>query len=160
MTALVAALVLAQLPASPVPKEMKDVEFLVGSWSATTQGATVRFDVEKGPGGRSLSYSLSISSRLFRSFSDSGFLYWDPQPAAFRTIAMSSVSNEPRREIGRLADGALVMVSEPFEVDGRSERTRRTMKKAEGGIQFTLELREGEAWSKKASTLLQPRSTQ
>jgi hypothetical protein len=70
---------------------------------------------------------------------------------------MSSVSNDPRVEIGRLSGGALVMVSEPFEVSGISERTRRSFSKEADGIRMKLDLRNGDSWKSTFSTLLKKR---
>lgn len=154
MTLFVLAIVAGQIPTSPVAPQMHQVSFLQGKWTGSVQGTNVRFELEAGPGKRSLRFSLVLSGRNVRSFSDDGFLWWDAEPGAFRTFAMSSISNDPRREIGRMVDGALVMVSEPFEVDGRSERTRRTMSKSGDGLKFELALREGEAWKPRVTTLL------
>ncbi|MDQ2985978.1 MAG: hypothetical protein M3R13_04570 [Armatimonadota bacterium] len=154
MTLFVLAIIAGQIPSSPVPPQMQQVSFLVGQWAGSVQGTSVRFDVEAGPGKRSLRFGLILSGRNVRSFSDDGFLWWDDEPGAFRTLAMSSISNDPRREIGRLVAGALVMVSEPFEVDGRSERSRRTISKSGEGLKFEIASREGEAWKPRVTALL------
>ena len=157
MTA-VSVLFALQVSTSPVPRQMSDVGFLVGDWVGSAGGATVRLEVSRGPSGRSLSYLLSVSARVIKSFSDQGFIWWDREAAAYRSFAMSSLSNEPRREIGRIDQGALVMVSEPFEVDGRSERTRRSFTKDGAGIKCDIALRDGEAWKSKLSVRLAKRS--
>ena len=150
--------VLAILQAvSAAPKQMADVAYLLGDWSGSASGASVSLDVSKGPGNRSLKFELRVSGSLIRTFTDEGFLWWDGQAAAYRSHAMSSVSNEPRREIGRISSGALVMVSEPFEVAGVSERTRRTFSRESDGLRLKLDLRNGDAWKSGFSVLLKRR---
>jgi hypothetical protein len=136
---------------------MADVRFLVGDWRGSVSGASVSLAVSNGPGNRSLRFSLRVSGALIKPFTDDGFLWWDKEAAAYRSHAMSSVSNDPRVEIGRLSGEALVMVSEPFEVSGISERTRRTFSKEADGIRMKLDLRDGDSWKSKFSTLLKKR---
>lgn len=154
MIAAIALLAVVQIPASPPPKELASLDFLVGKWSGSIEGTSIRFDVAHGPGKRSLSYELIISARNIQSFINDGYLWWDKEPAAFRSLAMTSISNDPRREIGRLADGALVMVSETFEINGRPERSRRTLMPTKDGLSFTLDLREGDAWKTRVRAVL------
>lgn len=143
-----------QIATSPPPAQISQLDFLIGKWSGSIQGSSVRLEVAHGPGKRSLRYELIVSGRNVPSFIDDGYLWWDREPAAFRSFAMTSVSNDPRREIGRMVDGSLIMVSEPFEVDGRSERSRRTLKPAKDGLSFTLDLREGDTWKTRVSSVL------
>jgi hypothetical protein len=154
LTALVAGLILAQ---SAVPREIGAIRFLVGDWTGSVSGANVSFGVAQGPGGRSLKFSLRVSGALIKPFSDEGFIWWDKEAAAYRSHAMSSVSNEPRIEIGRIANGGLVMVSEPFEVSGISERTRRTFIAEGDGLRMKLDVRDGDSWKPGFSTLLKKR---
>ena len=99
---------------SPVPREIGAIRFLTGDWTGSVSGANVSFNVTNGPGGRSLRFSLRVTGSLIKPFSDEGYIWWDNEAAAYRSHAMSSVSNHPRLEIGRMSGGALVMVSEPF----------------------------------------------
>ena len=154
MISLVAGFVLAQ---SAVPREIGAVRFLVGDWTGSVSGANVSLGVSQGPGGRSLKFSLRVTGSLIKPFSDEGFVWWDKETAAYRSHAMSSVSNEPRVEIGRITGGGLVMVSEPFEVSGISERTRRTFIAEGDGLRMKLELRDGDSWKPSFSTLLKKR---
>lgn len=151
-----AALAAVQIATSPAPKQLAELDFLIGKWTQTVDGSSVRLFVERGPARRSLRFELVVSSRAARSFIDEGYLWWDKESSAYRSFAMSSISNDPRKEIGRLVDRALVMVSEPFEVDGRSERTRRTVSPTKGGISFRLDLREGDAWKPRITMTLKP----
>ena len=154
MIPLVVGLVLAQ---SAVPREIGAIRFLVGDWTGSVSGANVSLGVSEGPGGRSLKFSLRVTGSLIKQFSDEGFIWWDKEAAAYRSHAMSSVSNQPRLEIGRISGGSLVMVSEPFEVSGISERTRRTFVVEGEGLRMKLDLRDGDAWKPGFSTLLKKR---
>ena len=154
MIALVAGLAVLQ---SAVPKEIGAVRFLTGEWSGSVSGANVSFNVSNGPGGRSLKFSLRVTGSLIKPFADEGYLWWDNEADAYRSHAMSSVSNDPRREIGRLSGGALVMVSEPFEVSGVSERTRRSFSVEGEGLRMKLDRRDGDSWKSAFSTLLKKR---
>jgi hypothetical protein len=154
MILAVAVAAALQIATSKPPVQLLQLDFLIGKWTTSIEGKSVRLDVVHGPGKRSLRFELVVSSRNTQSFIDDGYLWWDKEPAAFRSLAMTSVSNDPRREIGRLTDGALIMVSEPFEVNGVSERSRRTLKPTSGALSFTLDLRENDAWKTRITAVL------
>jgi hypothetical protein len=154
MILAVAVAAALQIATSKPPVQLLQLDFLIGKWTTSIEGTSVRLDVVHGPGKRSLRFELVVSSRNTQSFIDDGYLWWDKEPAAFRSLAMTSVSNDPRREIGRLTDGALIMVSEPFEVNGVSERSRRTLKPTSGALSFTLDLRENDAWKTRITAVL------
>jgi hypothetical protein len=154
MILAVAVAAALQIATSKPPVQLLQLDFLIGKWTTSIEGTSVRLDVVHGPGKRSLRFELVVSSRNTQSFIDDGYLWWDKEPAAFRSLAMTSVSNDPRREIGRLTDGALIMVSEPFEVNGVSERSRRTLKPTSSALSFTLDLRENDAWKTRITAVL------
>lgn len=154
MISLVVGLAVVQ---SAVPREIGAVRFLMGDWAGSVSGAHVSLIVSQGPGSRSLRFTLRVTGSLIKPFSDEGYLWWDSEAKAYRSHAMSSVSNDPRKEIGRLSNGALVMVSEPFEVNGVSERTRRSFATEGDGLRMKLDLREGDSWKSGFSTLLKKR---
>ena len=154
MISLLVGLAVAQ---SAVPREIGAVRFLTGDWAGSVSGANVSLGVSQGPGGRSLRFSLRVTGSLIKPFADEGYLWWDDEAAAYRSHAMSSVSNDPRREIGRLSNGSLVMVSEPFEVNGVSERTRRSFSVEGDGLRLKLDLRDGDSWKPGFSSLLKKR---
>jgi len=150
-TVLVCAL---QIGTTSPPVQISQLDFLLGDWTGSVQGSSVRLDIERGPGKRSLRFEVAVSGKNVASFIDDGYIWWDKEPGAFRSLAMTSVSNDPRQEIGRLVDGTLVMVSEPFEVGGMSQRSRRSLKMASEGLSFTLELREADVWKKRIEVVL------
>jgi hypothetical protein len=146
-----------QVSTSPVPHQIATIGFLTGDWEGKQSGASVQLRVDKGPGGRSLTCRFNVSATGIKSFRDEGFLWWDHEAGAYRSFAMSSISNEPRREIGKFVDSELVLVSEPFEVDGRTERTRRSFSKTANGIKCQISIREGEAWKTRLNVQLTKR---
>lgn len=154
---MIAALAGLAVLQSAAPRELGQIKFLVGDWVGSVSGASVAFNVANGPGGRSLRFSLRVSGSLIKPFSDEGHIWWDNDASAFRSHAMSSVSNDPRREIGRVSAGALVLVSEPFEVSGVSERTRRTLSKDGEGLRMKIDVRDGDSWKAGLSALLKRR---
>ncbi|MBX3111443.1 MAG: DUF1579 family protein [Fimbriimonadaceae bacterium] len=153
LTCLVAAS-FAQAPDQEPPKEIKDLSWLVGTWTGTSA-----MDMEGQKADVQVSVTVTMDMKFIKmvSVNDMGFfklnevtyLHWDAKAKKYGMSSYTDMADTPRVEEGEYKDGALVTVSKPWDVPGMPEPTtsRSTMKKvSDTEITIILEFKQGDKW--------------
>lgn len=132
-------------------KEIQDLKWMVGTWVAkgemTMMGSTMPFESE---------YTLSMDGAFLKGVNkqqmmgmdivETSYMYFDKNKKEYVMQSFANFADTPRVERGTMKDGALVMVSDPWDVMGTQTVSRATVKNVGGNPSFKLEFKNGEKW--------------
>ncbi len=136
------------------PKEISDLSWMVGKWSG---------DMEFTFGGQTSPLTMTIDASLELKFlkmvtvndvqgfkmNEVAYIHWDAKSKQYTMTSFTDLADTPRIQSGAFKDGAIVMVSQPWEVAGAGATvSRSTVKKvSDKEISFTLEFKDGDSWT-------------
>ena len=136
------------------PKQIKDLSWMLGTWSGTgkiefgghsvniTSSMTVSFD---GQFLKAVSSDKSAESTLTKTTMTG----WDTKKNEYVSYTFTNMAPTARIAHGTLHAGALQMVSEPWEAEGFTMVERETMSSvSDTKCNLTLEYKGGEKWVK------------
>ncbi|MCC6402630.1 MAG: hypothetical protein IT207_01320 [Fimbriimonadaceae bacterium] len=142
----------AQAPETTPPKELEELNWLLGKWKGTgsfsfggmdltvTSTMAVTWDGQ---------FLKSVSTNDYGAFqsTETLFLGWDATKSQYFIYAFTNFSPMPRRETGTKQGDSVVMTSDPWDIMGQTMVSRGTMTKVDGSkIKFKLEFKAGDAW--------------
>ncbi|MBS1709384.1 MAG: DUF1579 family protein [Armatimonadetes bacterium] len=136
------------------PKEIKDLSWMVGTWTGTMP---MEMEGQKMDVKSSVVVSMDLKFLKMVTVNDMGFfklnevtyVYWDAKAKKYAMNTFTDMADTPRYEDGDLKDGALVTVSKPWDVPGMPGPTtsRSTIKKvSDTEITVTLEFKQDDKW--------------
>ena len=136
------------------PKQIKDLSWLVGTWSGSgqisfgghsvdiTSTMTVSFD---GQFLKVVSTDQSSGSTLTKTTMTG----WEPTTKEYISYTFTNMAPTARIAHGTLNGSALQMVSDPWQAEGFTIVERETMSKlSDTKCKLTLEYKDGEKWVK------------
>lgn len=136
------------------PKEVKDLAWMVGSWSGKGQIAFGGHEVEitskitasfDGQFLKTTSTDKSSGSTLTKTTMTG----WDPAKNEFVSYTFTNMAPTARIAHGKLDGGKLVMVSEPWKAEGMTTVSRETMwRVSDSKWGLTIEFKQGDKWIK------------
>ena len=145
---------MAQLPSTEPPAEVKKFDWMIGKWkgagSMALQGMEMSFTTEMTNSyeGQFLKSVSTIDYGMIQ-VTETMFTGFDPGKGEYFSYAFTNMAPKPRIEFGKLDGETLVMVSEPWEIMGQSISSRATMKKtSDTKARFVVEFKMGDAWEK------------
>lgn len=144
----------AQAPDQEPPKEIKDLSWMVGTWTGTMP---MEMEGQKMDVKASVVVTMDMKFLKLVTVNDMGFFklnevtyaYWDAKAKKYAMNTYTDMADTPRYEDGDYKDGALVTVSKPWEVPGMAEPTtsQSTIKKvSDTEITVILEFKQGDKW--------------
>ena len=151
---IVSAACWGQVPELGPGPEMQKWDWMVGEWESTStwsMSGTPEMSVEsttkvEWDGQFLRSTSVSDFGGMMRMTETRMFGY-DPKTKRYFSSAYTNMAPTPRIEHGRLVGSTLVMVSEPWQIDGDESVSRATLVKvSDDEIKFTLEFRLEDDW--------------
>lgn len=143
---------LAQDPGAP--KEIKDLGWMVGTWSGSgkiafggheveiTSTMTVSFD---GQFLKAVSSDKSAGSTLTKTTMTG----WEAAKSRYVSYTFTNMAPTARIAHGKMDGGKLEMVSDPWEAEGMTMVDRETMSKiSDTKCGLTMEYKSGDKWIK------------
>lgn len=153
--AFAATAAIAQMPAE-IPKELKDLEWMLGEWSgkatwefpgAPKMEAEMSFTtVWDGPFMKSTSAQDMGGMKVIETM----YMAWDADKKRFSSWTFTNFAATPRIEHATMEGGNFVAISEPWSIGMPEPMISRatTIRKSDTEFEFTLELKDGETWAK------------
>ncbi len=151
---VVSALCWGQMPdTSPAPEMMK-FDWLVGEWESTSTWAmpdvpemSVETTMKVEWDGQFLRHTSVYVYAGFMNFTETLMLGYDPTTERYSSSAFTNMAPTPRIEHGRLVGSTLVMLSEPWLINGEESVSRATVvKTSDDAFRFILEFKDGDDW--------------
>ena len=134
------------------PQQVKDLGWMVGTWSGTgkisfggheveiTSAMTVEFE---GQFLKAVSKDTSEGSTLTKTTMTG----WEPGKSQYISYTFTNMAPTARIAHGKLNGSALEMVSDPWEAEGFTMVSRETMSKiSDTKIGMKLEYKQGDKW--------------
>lgn len=146
----------------PFPKPLQELKWMEGSWSGamTSQmGGPAKTEIGMEAVREGQFYRLTFTNQTDgATVRETAFLGWDAKSKMYKMWTFGSMSESPRVEAGQLNGGALLMTSEPWIVMGQDGIVfRSTLKPGKEGIEFVLELKQGDAFIEAGRAMLRKR---
>ena len=143
-----------QMPDTTPPKQITDLAWCVGDWSAsvnwtapgmpTTSQDTLHCEID----GQFLKMQLTSDMGGFK-MTETSYTGWDGANKRYTSYAFSNISPEPRIEHGSYSGDTWVSESEPWHVMGQETIGRATStKKSDTEMTMLLEFKMGDNWTK------------
>jgi hypothetical protein len=149
------------MPAAPA--QLGELKWMLGTHSG-------RMSMNMGP-GMEAEATLTMKAEMKAQFihleyktvmdgipgeiTESGYLGWDQASGQYKMWTFTSMSPSPRVENGRLEGGSLRMLSEPWAGMGPAPMVfRSSMSPKPEGIEFTLEIKQGDGFMKVGTALM------
>ena len=136
------------------PKEVKDLGWMVGTWSGSgkiafggheveiTSTMTVSFD---GQFLKSVSTDKSAGSTLTKTTMTG----WEPSKSRYVSYTFTNAAPTARIAHGKMDGGKLEMISDPWEAEGMTMIDRETMSKiSDTKCGVMMEYKQGDKWLK------------
>ena len=137
---------------------LKDVSFMLGSWSGkqdfNTGGAAMVLNVKDlvapAVGGRYIEERLSTTRPDGSASDNRHYLTYLPKEGKYHAWWFNDTSAGPMELEGGMEGGKLVLMSSPTATGGGPQNVfRATYEQTPGnGLAFTLELKDGDSWRK------------
>lgn len=144
-------------PTSPIPtEELKKLQFMEGKWTADLDAwmgpekstMKVKIDSRWAVGGRFLIQDHEYSMGPGLTMNGLNMLTYDPQKKEWVGLWFDSSEANPMRLTGGWKGDTLTLTSGETEVTGMGKVIMRaTYTKASSGIDFLLEMKDGEKWN-------------
>lgn len=142
------------------PKEVRDLAWMVGTWSGSgkiafgghetdiTSTMAVSFDgqfLKEVSSDKSSQYELTKTSMIG----------WDPTKKEYVSYTFTNIAPTPRIEHGNMDGNKLVMVSDPWEAEGMKLVGRETMSKiSDTKCGLVIEAKISDKWEKEMDFVL------
>lgn len=151
---LAAAFALAQAQDMTPPQQVTDLKWMVGTWSGKGKFAF---------GGQEMDVSMtmvfSFDGQFLKSvstnemggmkMSETMMLGWNPAKSEYDSYTFTSFAPTPGVKHGKMENGGLVMVSDPWDVGGMSVVSRTTLTKvSDTQFRMTMEFKNDDKWEK------------
>ena len=138
--------------------ELKKMDWMIGKWSGNvkwsipgTPETEAPMDYECTWDGNFIKSSSTMEMAGMGKMTETGYLGWDAKNSKYVMYVFTNFSHDPRIERGTLDGNKLLMVSDPFNVQGQDIVGRATQtRKDDGSVHFLLEFKMGEEWAKVA----------
>ena len=137
---------------TPSP-EVQKLDWLIGNWESsgvwTMEGIVMNVDttVKVEWDGKFLRHT-TVSDFGMMKMTETMMFGYDPAKEWYFASAYTNMSATPRIEYGRLVGSTLVMVSDPWQIEGDTTVSRVTIVKVNNDeYTFKLEFQEGEKWN-------------
>lgn len=134
------------------PQQVKDLAWMIGTWSGTGKIAFRGHEVEitstmtisfEGQFLKSISSDKSAGSTLTKTTMTG----WEPKKGEYISYTFTNMAPTARIAHGKLSDNKLEMVSDPWEAEGFTMVARETMSKiSETKVGMKLEYKQGDKW--------------
>lgn len=138
---------------SPRP-EVQKLDWLIGNWESSgvwsMEGMEMNVEttVKVEWDGQFLRHTTVSDFVGMMTMTETMMFGYDPAKEWYFSSAYTNMSPTPRIEFGRLVGNTLVMVSEPWQIEGDASVSRVTLVKVSNDEYiFTLEFQEGEKWN-------------
>jgi len=145
------------------PKELKQLDFLLGTFTGTAKTTMgdmkIKMTTTPAEGGMFLKTVSDFEVGPIK-FTETMYTAWNDKDKKFHAWGFQSMVPMPRQESGELKGNVLTFISEPWEMMGTSYVSRSTMTLVKDGeLTFVLEHKIGEEWSKQGeATLIRAKS--
>lgn len=153
--ALVSALAIAQFVAAP--KQIADLNWMVGSWKGTTKMNVQGMEMSMASTMKVTQYGSFLkfdSSNMVEgvgNMSEFGFLSWD-EKNKYMFVNYTDWATTPRVEKGDMKEGSLVLISDPWDLGeemGGVFISRSTLSKmGDKQMKIVIDFKNGDAWEK------------
>lgn len=156
---LAAGLIQAQVPNMEPPVELKQLDWMMGTWVCPNMKMEMEGMAMEGP----MTYKLERSGQFIKGSStwdaegmkmtDEGFIGWDAEKNKFISWTFTNMAPVPRIEWGEVRGDSVIWTSEPWSVDPAAPPTqsRATITKVSPTqAKFVLEFKGGDEWQKVA----------
>ncbi|MBA3725133.1 MAG: hypothetical protein H0W86_01460 [Armatimonadetes bacterium] len=156
IVALAALLAFALAPAQEKPSaEMERIAWMLGDWSGkvkwSIKGMNETVDMPyKAVMEGNFMKSTSSFQMMGMSFSEMSYLCWDSAKKRYSSYTFTKFAPTPRIEHGTLEGDKMVMISEPWTVEGPMTSRATITKKSDKEVHFLIEFKEGDKWVKTA----------
>lgn len=143
---------MAAAVAQDMPKEVKDLGWMVGTWSASGKIAfggqetqidstlTASFD------GQFLKIVSSDKSSQY-TLTKTAMIGWDAAKSEYVSYTFTNMAPKARIAHGKMDGNKLVMITEPWEAEGMTMVARETLSKLpDSKLGSMLEMKNGEKW--------------
>jgi len=134
------------------PQQVKDLSWMVGTWSGTgkisfggheveiTSTMTISFD---GQFLKAVSADKSAGSTLTKTTMTG----WEPAKSQYISYTFTNMAPTARIAHGALTDNKLEMISDPWDAEGFTMVSRETMSKtSDTKIGLKMEFKQGDKW--------------